>query len=67
MNKDVFQGKWTQLRGSAKKTWGKLTDDDLKRADGGYDKFVGTLQERYGYAREDAEKSISDALAAVKD
>lgn len=63
MNNDIFQGKWKQFRGSAKQTWGKLTDDDLQRAEGGYDKFVGTLQERYGYTREEAEKSIQDAFA----
>jgi len=67
MNEDIFKGKWKQLRGNAKQTWGKLTDDDLTRADGGYDKFVGTLQERYGYARDEAEKSIEKALAAFKD
>jgi uncharacterized protein YjbJ (UPF0337 family) len=31
---DIFKGKWKQLRGSAKQTWGKLTDDDLERAGG---------------------------------
>ena len=67
MNDDVFQGKWKQLRGNAKQTWGKLTDDDLKRADGGYDHFVGTLQERYGYARAEAEKAIQKSLAALED
>ena len=31
MNQDIIQGKWTQLKGSLKKQWGKLTDDDLRR------------------------------------
>ena len=31
MNKDVFEGKWKQIRGEAKAWWGKLTDDDLER------------------------------------
>jgi uncharacterized protein YjbJ (UPF0337 family) len=34
MNKDVFEGKWKQLRGQAKAWWGKLTDDDLDRVGG---------------------------------
>ena len=58
MNKDVFEGKWKQLRGEAKVWWGKLTDDDLDKAAGEYDKFVGVLQERYGYSREQAEEEI---------
>ena len=32
MNKDIFEGKWKQIRGEAKAWWGKLTDDDLDRA-----------------------------------
>jgi len=66
MNDDIFQGTWKQLRGSAKATWGKLTDDDLSRADGGYDRFVGAPQERYGNARADAEEAIRGALAAIE-
>jgi uncharacterized protein YjbJ (UPF0337 family) len=58
MNKDVFEGKWKQLRGEAKVWWGKLTDDDLDKAAGEFDKFVGVLQERYGYSREQAELEI---------
>ena len=29
MNWDQIEGKWKQLKGSAKERWGKLTDDDL--------------------------------------
>ena len=59
MNRDVFAGKWKQVRGQAKEWWGKLTDDDLERVEGQYDKLVGTLQERYGWAKQQAEDEIS--------
>lgn len=55
MNNDTFQGKWKQLRGSIKTTFGKLTDDDLLQADGNADKMMGALQERYGYSKEKAQ------------
>jgi len=58
MNKDVFEGKWKQVRGEAKVWWGKLTDDDLDKSAGEFDKFVGVLQEKYGYSREQAEEEI---------
>jgi uncharacterized protein YjbJ (UPF0337 family) len=58
MNKDVFEGMWKQVRGEAKVWWGKLTDDDLDQVGGEFDKFVGLLQERYGYSREQAEEEI---------
>jgi uncharacterized protein YjbJ (UPF0337 family) len=58
MNKDVFEGKWNQIRGEAKAWWGKLTDDDLERAAGRFDVFTGLLQEKYGYSREHAADEI---------
>jgi uncharacterized protein YjbJ (UPF0337 family) len=63
MNSDIFEGKWKQLKGSIKDQWGKLTDDDLDRIEGNYDKFEGTLQERYGWTKEDARRKLDDWLA----
>lgn len=59
MNSDVFAGKWKQVRGRAKEWWGKLTDDDLERVEGQFDRLVGMLQERYGWARRPAEEEIT--------
>jgi uncharacterized protein YjbJ (UPF0337 family) len=58
MNKDVFEGKWKQIQGEAKSWWGKLTDDDLKRANGKIDVLSGILQEKYGYTRQRAADEI---------
>lgn len=60
MNWDRIEGKWKQVRGSAKERWGKLTDDDLDVIRGKKDQLAGKLQERYGIAKEDAEKQIDD-------
>jgi uncharacterized protein YjbJ (UPF0337 family) len=62
MNEDVLRGKWLKMRGQVKEWWGLLTDDDLDQIDGNVDKLAGTLQERYGYAREDAEREIEYRL-----
>jgi uncharacterized protein YjbJ (UPF0337 family) len=59
MNRDILTGKWMQARGQVKQTWGKLTDNDLDRISGRYDELVGLLQERYGYARDKAEKEVT--------
>lgn len=58
MNWDQVEGKWKQFKGSAKEQWGKLTDDDLDQAAGKRDKLVGKIQERYGIAKEEAEKQV---------
>ena len=60
MNWDQVEGKWKQLKGSAKEKWGKLTDDDLDVIAGRQDQLVGKLQERYGIAKDEAQKQ-SDA------
>jgi uncharacterized protein YjbJ (UPF0337 family) len=59
MNNDVFKGKWNQFQGEVKKQWGKLTDDDLTQIEGNFDKFVGKLQERYGWERDRAEREAN--------
>jgi uncharacterized protein YjbJ (UPF0337 family) len=56
MNNNVFEGKWKQMRGQAKVWWGKLTDDDLEKVGGKFDKLIGLLQEKYGYTQQQAEE-----------
>ncbi len=58
MNKDQLQGKWHQMKGAVREQWGKLTNDDLDQIGGNLEKLVGVVQERYGYARERAEKEV---------
>ncbi len=60
MNSDVIKGKWAQLKGGVRSKWGDLTDDDLTQIDGEREKLSGKLQERYGWAKEEAEKNIDD-------
>ena len=62
MNEDVLKGKWMQIKGEVKSQWGKLTDDDLDRVEGDTEKLVGKVQERYGYAREDAKREVDAFL-----
>ena len=63
MNWDQVEGNWKQLKGEAKAQWGKLTDDDLDVAAGKRDKLEGKLQERYGYAKDEARREVDDWMA----
>lgn len=58
INWDVIEGKWSQFKGDARKQWAKLTDDDWEYAAGQREKLAGRLQERYGWARADAEREV---------
>jgi uncharacterized protein YjbJ (UPF0337 family) len=60
MNSDQLKGKWKQLKGSVKERWGKLTDDDLDVIDGQQEQLIGVIQERYGIAREAAQKQVEE-------
>lgn len=60
MNSNVLEGKWEQVKGSVQKAWGELTNDDLDQINGDRQKLAGKLQERYGYAQDEAEKKIDE-------
>ena len=56
MNSDIAEGKWKQLKGKVRESWGELTDEDVDEIAGRKEHFVGKVQERYGMNKEDAEK-----------
>lgn len=60
MNWDQIEGKWKQFKGSVRQQWGKLTDDDLAAIGGSREKFIGKLQERYGLARDEAQRRADE-------
>ena len=60
MNREQFMGKWSQLKGKARKQWGKLTDNHVQRVNGELDILAGQLQELYGISKEEAENEIDD-------
>jgi uncharacterized protein YjbJ (UPF0337 family) len=66
MNWDQIQGNWKQMTGKVKEKWGKLTDNDLTMIAGKRDQLAGILQERYGYAKEVAEKELDEFTQAMK-
>ena len=67
MNWDQVKGNWKQLSGKFKSKWGDLTDDDLTLAAGRREELIGKLQERYGLAKEQAEKELDEFTTALKE
>jgi len=58
MNSDILKGKWKQLKGTVRKQWGKLTDDEIDMIEGDSERLVGKVQERYGRTKEQAEAEV---------
>ena len=63
MNRDTFKGQWTQLKGTIRQQWGKVTDDDIAQIQGNAEQLIGKIQEHYGRTREEAEREIDRWLA----
>lgn len=53
-----IKGKWNQIKGSLKKKYAELTDDDLYYVEGEEDQLLGKLQEKTGKTREELTKEI---------
>ncbi len=60
MKKEIFSGKWDQMKGKVREQWGELTDDDLTKINGKREQLVGKLKEKYGWEMDRAEKEISN-------
>jgi uncharacterized protein YjbJ (UPF0337 family) len=63
---DQIAGSWKEVRGQVRTQWGKLTDDDLEMAKGQRDVLAGRIQQRYGIAREEANRQIDEWADKLK-
>jgi uncharacterized protein YjbJ (UPF0337 family) len=67
MNWDRIEGNWKQVTGKAKVQWGKLTNDDFDIIAGRREQLAGKIQERYGIAKDEAEKQVSEWVRKADD
>jgi uncharacterized protein YjbJ (UPF0337 family) len=63
MDANILKGKWLQMKGSIREKWGQLTDDDVDQVSGSVERLVGVIQEKYGYAKQQAESEVDAFLA----
>jgi uncharacterized protein YjbJ (UPF0337 family) len=67
MNWDRIEGNWKQLKGKTLEQWGKLTADDFDVVAGRRDQLAGKIQERYGIAKDEAERQVGEWLRRADD
>jgi len=60
MNWDQIAGEWKNMKGRIREQWGELTNDDMDRIGGKKDQLVGTIQSKYGLAKEEAERQVDE-------
>jgi uncharacterized protein YjbJ (UPF0337 family) len=58
MDKLEIKGKWNEIKGKLKQTYGVLTDDDLAYEDGKEDELIGRIQQKTGKTRDELVKMI---------
>jgi uncharacterized protein YjbJ (UPF0337 family) len=49
--RQIAQGRWNEIKGKLKETWGQLTDDELDRVKGDSDQLIGLVQRKTGKSR----------------
>ena len=57
---------WKQVKGTVQQKWGNLTSDDLDVIQGKRTELAGRLQERYGIAKDEAERQIDAWLKSCQ-
>jgi uncharacterized protein YjbJ (UPF0337 family) len=62
---DVIERKWVQVRNKIHARWGKITEEDIEKINGNLNRFIATLQARYGYAKEEAEDQVQRYLKSI--
>ena len=62
-NADLIKGKWKELRGDVQKAWGELTEDEIEKTKGDMQALAGLVQQKYGLAKEEAQKKVNDLFA----
>jgi uncharacterized protein YjbJ (UPF0337 family) len=60
MNKLQFKGSWNEVKGKLKQKYARLTDDDLKYAEGKEDELVGRLQKKLGKSAEEVRHMLEN-------
>ena len=66
MNWDQIQLNWLIYKGKLLHNWIKLTDEDITRINGRRDELVARLQERYGFAKAEAEREVGAWIRSQK-
>jgi uncharacterized protein YjbJ (UPF0337 family) len=59
MNWESIEGNWDQFRGTVKRQWGKLSDDQLDAISGKRHLLAGQIQQTYAVPADIAERQLA--------
>ena len=67
MNWNRIEGNWSELKGHAKRNWGKFTDDHIENTHGKRENLLGKIKEVYGIDQDEAERQINEFAQSMND
>jgi uncharacterized protein YjbJ (UPF0337 family) len=59
-----IKGNWNITKAKLKQKWARLTDDDLKYAEGKCEELAGRIQKRTSKTRAAVEKAVNDLCSS---
>jgi uncharacterized protein YjbJ (UPF0337 family) len=67
MTTSEIEKNWKTLKNSIKNEWNELTEDELNKMEGNWDKMVDTLALKYSLTKMEAEDQLNKWKIKVKD
>ena len=67
MNKEIWDGKWDQIKGEIRSNWAELTEDDLEQVKGDSQTLLGIIKERYGEKKEALKEDYDQWMDGLKE
>jgi uncharacterized protein YjbJ (UPF0337 family) len=55
------------MKGRVRQQWGELTENDVETIGGKREQLIGRLEERYGMAKDAAERAVKLWIETVKE
>lgn len=65
-NQDQVAGKWKEIKGELRKTWGEITDDEFEKTKGDMQAITGLIQQKYGESKENLKDKVSRIFSSFK-
>lgn len=60
--RDIWKGRWNELKGKVKQQYGRLTDDEITQTQGNVDQLIGKIQQKYGGSKEDIRRQLEQIM-----
>ena len=65
MNEKILDGKWTELKGKVKESWGNISEDEIEKTRGNLEQLAGKINVRYGQSTDQIMDKLNTFLSDI--